>query len=54
MKKFRIGYVFSDDKSTVHYILGYGVDRWDAMRNFAQNTKELPFDVGVVSCEEIN
>jgi len=53
MKKFKIGYVFSDDKSVVHYVGGYGVDHEDAMRNFAQNIKGLSFGVGAVSCEEV-
>lgn len=53
MKKFKIGYVFSDDKSVIHYVDGYGIDHDDAMRNFAQNTKGLPFGVGAVSCEEV-
>lgn len=52
-KKFRIGYVFSDNKSVVHYVVSYGVDHWDAKRNFAESIKGLPFGVGGVSCEEI-
>ena len=53
MKRFLIGYGFSESKGIVGYVLAFGKDMQEAKDNFIRNIKTLSFNVYMYGSHEV-